>query len=231
MLYAGGRPKPTLDAFTDEATKDDRVAIRAGVDELVATLLAQECSGGRQRFIRVGYQYVIDTDAVAEPTFVVVVAREDFPVRRCWHMIEDIRKVPQARASNACLLKEIEFFNSNPNADKLLAVQAEIDATKGIMMQNMEKVFDRQERMDDLMEASDRLLDQSIIIQRTSFKVADKQKWKACKWTVCCIVVALCVFVFLGGGTFLIFFFDVIGKLWPSGDGSTATPNATASPY
>lgn len=45
----------------------------------------------------------------------------------------------------------MEYFNS-PEADKLAQIKANVEATKGIMMENLDKLLERGEKIDILVQ-------------------------------------------------------------------------------
>lgn len=55
------------------------------------------------------------------------------------------------------LRQRMEFFNTNPNADNFGVVQAKIDVVKDVMIENIDRVLDRGEKIDLLVQKTDRL--------------------------------------------------------------------------
>ncbi|CAO3678137.1 unnamed protein product [Rhizopus stolonifer] len=53
--------------------------------------------------------------------------------------------------------KQMEYFSTNPNADRLKQVHGEIEQVKDVMVHNIERVLERGERIDLLMDKTDNL--------------------------------------------------------------------------
>lgn len=54
-----------------------------------------------------------------------------------------------------------EYFSNNPNADKVRKVQADIDDVKSIMVQNIERLLERGEKIELLVSRADVLNEQA----------------------------------------------------------------------
>lgn len=74
-------------------------------------------------------------------------------------------------------------------------LQTQIDEVKGVMTQNIEKVIERGERLDDLMDKTEELEATSANFQRTSRKIAKRYWWRNKKMTI--ILVSVCIVVVL----------------------------------
>eukprot|EP01089_Gocevia_fonbrunei_P009793 TRINITY_DN2220_c0_g1_i1.p1 TRINITY_DN2220_c0_g1~~TRINITY_DN2220_c0_g1_i1.p1 ORF type:complete len:109 (+),score=20.60 TRINITY_DN2220_c0_g1_i1:388-714(+) len=51
----------------------------------------------------------------------------------------------------------MNYYNADPTADKVRKIKSEVDKVQDIMMENIENVLKRGERLDDLLDATDRL--------------------------------------------------------------------------
>ncbi|KAH7817660.1 synaptobrevin YKT6 [Monocercomonoides exilis] len=65
------------------------------------------------------------------------------------------------KAATIDLTSEIKRLQNPAEADKILRLQREIDAVKAVMVENIDKVLERGEKIDDLVERSAALNDSS----------------------------------------------------------------------
>eukprot|EP00301_Raphidiophrys_heterophryoidea_P015291 c23863_g1_i1.p1 GENE.c23863_g1_i1~~c23863_g1_i1.p1 ORF type:complete len:109 (-),score=24.09 c23863_g1_i1:55-381(-) len=86
---------------------------------------------------------------------------------------------------------------SDPATDRILQVREDIDTTRGIMAENLEKVLNRGEKMELLADKTDSLGEHSKTFKRSSVAVmrgARFRTWKL-KLTICGLVFSLIVIV------------------------------------
>uniref|UniRef100_H3HDS6 Bromo domain-containing protein n=1 Tax=Phytophthora ramorum TaxID=164328 RepID=H3HDS6_PHYRM len=60
----------------------------------------------------------------------------------------------------------LDYYNANPDADSLSRVKQQIDDVKDIMVQNIDKVLDRGEKFELLVDRTDKLSRQSVKFER-----------------------------------------------------------------
>ncbi|KAI1315590.1 Vesicle-associated membrane protein [Mortierella claussenii] len=74
------------------------------------------------------------------------------------------------------IAKQMEYFSTNPNADRIKQVQGEIEQVKDVMVQNIERVLERGERIELLVDKTDNLNQQAFAFKKrsTALKVKDK---------------------------------------------------------
>lgn len=102
---------------------------------------------------------------------------------------------------NASFQRELQdrtsFFNSDPAADKLQSVQAQINDVKGIMVENIEKVLQRGDRIELLVEKTDELNNQSLAFKKKTGQLKNAMWWKNMRLWVIIIVIGVLAFWFL----------------------------------
>merc|ERR1719253_1075325 len=100
-------------------------------------------------------------------------------------------------AFSVVIKDRMEYYNSpNPNVDNIGAVRNQIDEVKDIMVQNIEKVLERGEKIELLVDKTDRLSKQAFKFESTSRNLRRTLWWKNARWAA---------FLTVAGG-FLIFF-------------------------
>lgn len=107
-------------------------------------------------------------------------------------MNEEFSKIIKAR---------MEYYNSpNPNIDSIGAVRNQIDEVKDIMVQNIEKVLERGEKIELLVDKTDRLSKQAFKFESTSRNLRRTLWWKSVRTIVCLTsVVGLLLFILAAG--------------------------------
>lgn len=89
----------------------------------------------------------------------------------CAHPIS----IPTALSHHVCLTCSFpcptsyqqEFYNTNPTSDNISKVQAQIDSVKDVMIENIDKVLERGERIELLVDKTDRLNQQAFKFEKT----------------------------------------------------------------
>lgn len=99
----------------------------------------------------------------------------------------------------------MEFFNTDPNADKLKTVRSNIEKTKDIMIENIDRVLARGEKIELLVKKTEYMSDSAVSLRKQAVKVKRHMWWKNVKLTllVVGIVTGIVFFaVVLGCGGF-----------------------------
>lgn len=78
------------------------------------------------------------------------------------------------------LQAQMEYFNG-PNGDSLSAVQGKIEDVRNVMVQNIESVLERGEKLELLVDKTDALQSQAFQFNRTSKKLRQAMFWKKVK--------------------------------------------------
>ncbi|KAG0051439.1 hypothetical protein BGZ83_003777 [Gryganskiella cystojenkinii] len=91
------------------------------------------------------------------------------------------------------IAKQMEYFSTNPNADKIKQVQGEIEQVKDVMVHNIERVLERGERIELLVDKTDNLNQQAYAFKKRSTALKRTMWWKNTKLMV--ILTAVIVFL------------------------------------
>merc|ERR1712072_251638 len=91
----------------------------------------------------------------------------------------------------------MDMFNNRPeDVDKLSSVRGKINDTKSAMVQNIEKILERGEKIEILVDKSERLDRQANNFRATSKKLRNHYWWANCKYKLMmCFVLVVVVFV------------------------------------
>jgi len=95
------------------------------------------------------------------------------------------------------ILKErLEYFNT-PEADQVRRVRGEIDHVKEVMIQNIDKVLLRGEKIEVLVNETDKLQTKSFSFKQESTRLKRRLWWKNMYLWVCICVLLLAIIVVL----------------------------------
>jgi len=106
-----------------------------------------------------------------------------------------------AAAFNTTLKSTMNTFNTAPPADSLTAAKREIDSVKDIMTENIERVLERGERIDLLVDKTDRLGGSARDFRVRSRGLRRRLWWKNLRLMVLLgVVVIFLIYIFVGFG-------------------------------
>ncbi|XP_059401619.1 vesicle-associated membrane protein 8-like [Carassius carassius] len=89
-------------------------------------------------------------------------------------------------------------YNTEPQApSKLSQVQDQVNDVKGILEDNLKKVLERGDRLDDLIVITDDLQVTADSFQKTSTRVARKMWWRNTKMMIIIGVVVLAIIILI----------------------------------
>ena len=93
--------------------------------------------------------------------------------------------------------KQLEFYNG-PQADQFATVHKKLDDVKNVMVQNIEMVLERGEKLELLVDKSEQLQLDSFRFQKSSKKLRQAMFWKKVKiyMLIACVVLVL-LYIFL----------------------------------
>jgi len=135
-------------------------------------------------------------------------ADEEFGRRLPFSFLEDIKnrfkatyadrgKTALAYGMNAdfsrVLQNQMDYYSNNPNADRITRVRNEIDEVKTVMVQNIEKVLERGERIELLVDRTENLNQTAFQFKKKSTQVKRRMWWKNVKVMIILIVVVLVI--------------------------------------
>mmetsp|Transcript_16888 Transcript_16888/g.25233 ORF Transcript_16888/g.25233 Transcript_16888/m.25233 type:complete len:217 (+) Transcript_16888:29-679(+) len=100
------------------------------------------------------------------------------------------------------LHEQLEFYSYSDEADKIRQAKQSINSVKDVMKDNIEKVIDRGDKIENLKERTEVLEDAATEFKHTSVKLKRQMWWKnkkiccAC-WTVAAIIIAIIVLILI----------------------------------
>jgi len=152
------------------------------------------------------FHYIVDDGLVF-----LTMADEAFGRRLPFTFLEDIRtrfratygdrgRTAMAGAMNEdfgrVLQVQMEYYSNNPGADKITKVKEQIDEVKEIMVQNIEKVLERSEKIELLVDKTEALNANALNFKRQSTGLRQAMFWKNVKlWIILGIVAVIVIYV------------------------------------
>jgi len=91
----------------------------------------------------------------------------------------------------------MDYYSNGTNTDRILKVRKEIDEVKSIMVENIEKVLERGEKIELLVEKTDNLSHESFTFHSKSKDLKRHMWWKNFKITLILILVVLAIIYFI----------------------------------
>lgn len=88
-------------------------------------------------------------------------------------------------------------YNTNPPTDELARAQNELDQVKNIMVQNVEQILSRGERIELLVDKTDNMASQATAFRRGARTVRRQMWWKNKRVVALGVLVALVSHCFL----------------------------------
>ena len=123
---------------------------------------------------------------------VICIANEDMRQAICWKCINEICEFSFSDHVTNKYLKSIMAKYNDPKSNNIEVLKEEIDAVKGIMLNNIESIIERGEKLEDLVIKTN-----DISIEANTFRqIAKKVKNSMCLRMIFLIVIL--IFIILG---------------------------------
>eukprot|EP01117_Protostelium_nocturnum_P006487 TRINITY_DN2338_c0_g1_i4.p1 TRINITY_DN2338_c0_g1~~TRINITY_DN2338_c0_g1_i4.p1 ORF type:complete len:222 (-),score=58.71 TRINITY_DN2338_c0_g1_i4:137-802(-) len=103
--------------------------------------------------------------------------------------------------------KLMDYYSNDPEADKLNKLKAEVDEVKNVMVDNIDKVLARGERIELLVDKTENLNQNALKFKKSSTALKRAMWWKNVKLMLAIVAVVLIIIFFIvmfscGGITF-----------------------------
>ncbi|KAL6043949.1 Vesicle membrane receptor protein (v-SNARE) [Balamuthia mandrillaris] len=187
------------DHGTDQAT--------GKVKSLVDVILDRISTGSdhKKSYHHEGYSfnYIVENEVVY-----LCVADVSFQTRIAFAFLTKIKqRYDGGDDFGEVIAEEMAFYNNNPSADKIKNIQASVDKVQDIMMENIENVLRRGEKIEDVLDRTDRMQVEAGTFRKGAVKLKKKLWWKNVKLNICILVILIILIFFIvvlacGGFTF-----------------------------
>jgi len=149
--------------------------------------------------------------AASDGVIYLCMSDEQFPRRIAFAFLEDIKTRFMSMYKNTyknamafgmneefsrVLQRQMEYFSYDPSVDKISLVQKKVDETKKVMVENIERVLDRGEKIELLVTRTEQLQDHSYRFSTESRRF----KWSMCRenyklWAILIVVIIIIVWL------------------------------------
>jgi predicted S18 family serine protease len=130
----------------------------------------------------------------------LVVTPEDYPRLTSFECLEQMKRVFAIYKSDVARLDEevgkLVAKYSDPNANKVAQVRAQVEETKRVMVDNIDQVIARGEKIEDVCAETDRLQNEAAQFQRNARELKH-QMWKKKLLYIFAGIVALLIIAFV----------------------------------
>lgn len=166
------------------------VELGTGMRQIVSVLLQRILkSNSRKSYIHEGhsYNYIVSNELIW-----LCVADVEFSTRICFAFLDKIMSLWDGNNFNnfqQIIIREIVTYSTNPNVDKINTIQSDINKVKDVMIENIEQVLKRGEKIDEVLSKTDQMRDAAQTFRIGSRKV----KWAMWSKNVKLIVILIAV--------------------------------------
>eukprot|EP01118_Nematostelium_gracile_P007497 TRINITY_DN2448_c0_g1_i1.p1 TRINITY_DN2448_c0_g1~~TRINITY_DN2448_c0_g1_i1.p1 ORF type:complete len:227 (+),score=56.28 TRINITY_DN2448_c0_g1_i1:69-749(+) len=97
----------------------------------------------------------------------------------------------------------MDYYSNNPSADKITKIKGEVDEVKNVMVHNIEKVLERGERIELLVDKTESMSQNAFQFKKSSTQLKRSMCFKNAKLTailICIILVIIYVIVAIACG-------------------------------
>lgn len=99
------------------------------------------------------------------------------------------------------LREKMDYFSNNPSSEKISKVKNEIEEVKSTLRNNIDKVLDRGDKIEVIMDKTDLLQAQSNNFRKVSTQVKHKMWWENKKcWCISGLVICIVIAGVIVGG-------------------------------
>jgi len=119
-----------------------------------------------------------------------------------------------------------DFFSNDRNADKITKVKGEIEDAKNVMVQNIEKVLARGEKIEVLVDKTEDLNQQSQSFKKKSTQLKRKMWWKNAK--LCCLLITIVAAIIAAVICGILYYTGVFSKITDSSSSSSTSTTGSS---
>ena len=91
----------------------------------------------------------------------------------------------------------MDYFNNDPSADKMAHIQAELDGVRENMLENIDRILERGEKIELLVSQTEALNSQAATFKSKSTKLKRQMWWQNAKMNVIICIAVLIIIGFL----------------------------------
>lgn len=89
------------------------------------------------------------------------------------------------------LKRQIEYFNTNPSCDNITHVRNQLEDVKVVMLNNIDKLFERDDKLYSLLGKTEELNQDTIEFKKGAVQLKHTMMWKRVRCSLFVIVILL----------------------------------------
>eukprot|EP01130_Rhizamoeba_saxonica_P013627 TRINITY_DN5830_c0_g1_i1.p1 TRINITY_DN5830_c0_g1~~TRINITY_DN5830_c0_g1_i1.p1 ORF type:complete len:223 (-),score=32.10 TRINITY_DN5830_c0_g1_i1:98-766(-) len=155
------------------------------------------------------------------------IADRDHKTRICFAMLYKIRELFQPAAASRfgrVIKDEMTRYSNSAEVDKLSALHAELDEVKDIMKENLRAVFERGQKLDDLLILTEEIDIESLAFKRSAVSLERAMWWRNIRlWLIIGAIVLFIILIIVLSACGITFSKCSSGGLTPSPSGNTTS--------
>jgi len=93
------------------------------------------------------------------------------------------------------LQERLNYYNKNPQADRLSTIRANLERAREVMIENIDRVIARGERIEILVSKTDFMTESAVSLRRSGSKVKRRLCWKNLAVSLIIVVVVASIIV------------------------------------
>ncbi|KAH3763532.1 R-SNARE protein [Pelomyxa schiedti] len=127
------------------------------------------------------------------------VSDKEFPTRISFAYLQNLMaEYAPLKFNEEFLRSKMDFYSNDPKADKILTIKKDVEAAREVMVENIEAVLKRGEKLDDLLQKTDMLATHATTFQKGATKLKKHMWWMNVKlWLVIGAIVAVILLVII----------------------------------
>lgn len=145
---------------------------------------------------------------ISDATTFLCMSEEGFGRRIPYAFLEDVKNKFFAKYGTATanavayeynadfsrvLSQQMDYFSNDPDADAITRVKGGIAEVKNVMVENIEKVLERGERIELLVDKTDHLSSEAFLFRKEARKLKSKMRWKNIKMILLLLLILFIV--------------------------------------
>eukprot|EP00760_Papus_ankaliazontas_P024294 PhM_4_TR2214/c0_g1_i1/m.33125/K08515/VAMP7; vesicle-associated membrane protein 7 len=162
----------------------------------VLTIIPKRQGKMTYAFDKYRFHYIVSEQGIV----FLCMADGDASQRICFACLENVKSAFNARYGGdfgggdvtefrSELKHQMDYFN-DPRNDKVRHIRAQIDETKQIMVENIERLLDRGDHIDSLVQKTDNLRDEASTFKKSAVTLKRQMWWKKVwMWAIIIFIV------------------------------------------
>jgi len=166
---------------------------RGDFGTIVEVILEKTSNNQKKSYFHEGYSFNF---IIEDGTTYLCVADVDFPTRVCFAFLQKIMEEYDARPDfDRRMAVWLDRYSTDPSLDKVRQVESQIDGVKDVMMENLQGLLQRGDKLEDVAEHTEDMIADATSFQRGSHAVKRHFVMKNMKLIIVIVLVFICALI------------------------------------